>query len=286
MCPTNRDTSASIIFSIPRIEAIQNIQVIQAIQNIQNIQVIQNLPAVPSCPSLQKIFASRKPFKVPVFSHPKKPVSDDCEKGHLVLCNACDSSNSFLRMFDNIRKERSAKGTSKDEEQDLLRAMFIFASSGMDSLVKQLVKDTLLLVINSNEGAEERFKTFIERQLQSKEEINRKLLANVIGDKEPRSHMIKLLIQNLTSSSLQSTGELFRVAFFFNISTENIIKDRKQLSKIFQVRNQIVHEMDIDFSQSNRNRRPRKRQEMVDNTKEIFLVSENFLKGVDSLLPA
>ena len=57
-----------------------------------------------------------------------------------------------------------------------------------------------------------------------------------------------------------------------------------QLENIFRVRNEISHEMDIDFVQSTRNRRQRKRKEMYDYTNEIFRISEAFLKEVDNKL--
>lgn len=40
-----------------------------------------------------------------------------------------------------------------------------FACAGLDSLVKQLIKDALPDVINCNEGAERMFRTDIERRI-------------------------------------------------------------------------------------------------------------------------
>ena len=45
-----------------------------------------------------------------------------------------------------------------------------FACAGLDSLVKQLIKDALPDVINCNEGAERMFRTDIERRIRLKKE--------------------------------------------------------------------------------------------------------------------
>ena len=215
------------------------------------------------------------------FSYPLKPQTKGCQNGYLILRNATNASKSFLDIFENIRRARNAKGAPTDEEQDLLRAMLAFASSGLDALVKQLVRDALPLIININEGACKMFETFVERQLRKGEKIDYKLLAEAVSNKNPRSHLVNLLIKELTSSSLQSTEELLRVASYFDMPSQDIANDKRKLSKIFDARNQIAHEMDVDFLQSNRNRRPRARKLMEDYTNEIFLVSKAFLKGVD-----
>ena len=46
----------------------------------------------------------------------------------------------------------------------------------------------------------------------------------------------------------------------------------------------MVHEMDVDFHQTNRNRRPRTIKAMTEYTKKIFCVSNAFLKSVDNLV--
>ena len=215
------------------------------------------------------------------FSHPSKPQTEACQNGYLILRNAIDVSNSFLETFETIRSKKRAKGMPADREQDLLRAMLAFASSGLDALVKQLVRDALSSIINIDEGANKMFETFVERHLKKGEGIDRRLLAETVSNKDPRSHLVKLLIKNLTSSSLQSTEELFRAASYFNMPSENIAKDKGKLSKIFRARNQIAHEMDVDLLQKNGNRRPRERKLMEDYTNEIFHVSQAFLDGVD-----
>jgi NADH dehydrogenase FAD-containing subunit len=61
---------------------------------------------------------------------------------------------------------REAKGTPTDEKQDLLRAMLIFATAGLDSMVKQLITDALPSVIEIDLGATAMFKKYVERRLE------------------------------------------------------------------------------------------------------------------------
>jgi len=219
-----------------------------------------------------------------LFEHfPEKPSDGSCEDAFSILCNAHDSATSFLDTFEKLRKARKAKGTPTDEEQDLLRAMLLFATAGLDSMVKQLVTDALSVVIENDEGAAAEFKKFISRRLEKNDRLDRHFLADVIGDAHPRKRMLECLVSDLTSESLQSTEQLLKTAAYFNIPSVSICGDPKSLTGIFNVRNQITHEMDIDF-QRNRSRRPRAKATMTDFTNEIFKIARNFLKEVNHKL--
>ncbi len=222
-----------------------------------------------------------------LFSHmPEEPRNQHCQLAYTILCKAHDASSSFLDTFNTVRRERNARGTATDEEQDLLRAMLVFASAGLDSLVKQLVKDALPALLQANQGAITMFKTFVERRIRSREEIDHRLLADVLADKNPKDRLVFLLVEDLTSRSLQSTEEILKIAAYFDIPSQEIASDPRKLTELFSVRNQIAHEMDVDFLQSNRNRRPRARNTMKKHTNEVFRLSKALLEGVDSRIPS
>lgn len=222
-----------------------------------------------------------------LFHHfPDEPRSALCQSGYVILCNAHDAASSFLEIFGAVRANRNARGMPTDEEQDLLRAMLLFASAGLDSLAKQLIRDALPAVLELNEPAAKMFKTFVERRLKSGDEIDHRLLADVIGDREPRARLVALLVDDLTSRSLQSTEEILKTAAAFDIPSNRITNDPRRLTDIFRARNQIAHEMDVDFTRPNRSRRPRAREIMVGYTNEIFAVARAFLVGVDEKIPA
>lgn len=73
-----------------------------------------------------------------------------------------------------------------------------------------------------------------------------------------------------------------RVAAHFDIPSAELFSrsDQQEFRRIFSARNEIIHEMDVDFNQPNRNRRPRRKNQMIDDTQKIFVVSERFLRSV------
>ena len=221
---------------------------------------------------------------------PDRLVSENVQSALLVLKYAHGTSKSFLDSFESIRTSRSATGTPTDSEQDLLRAMLLFASSGLDSMLKHLIKEALPIIIERNEGALRQFRTFTERKIISKKfesgatNIDAKLLAQLFTDTSPRKVMTDVLLRELTGNSIQSKDQLLKVATHFGITPEDLNVDVYSLKRVFEVRNQITHEMDIDFSQPNRNRVPRRRDDMIEMTNLILQTSDNFLRKVDSML--
>lgn len=216
--------------------------------------------------------------------YPSPPESQECQDAFQILCKAHDAAGSFLDIFETLRKTKGAKGTTTDEQQDVLRAMLIFATAGLDSMVKQLVSDALPAVIDRDVGANEMFKQFVERRLRAAEGVDRGFLAQVLVNREPRQRLVNELVSDITSRSLLSTEELLRAAAYFNIPSKAICSDNEKLTRIFSARNQIAHEMDIDFDQPNRSRRPRAKKKMTEFANEVFEVSNNLLSGVDSKL--
>lgn len=220
------------------------------------------------------------------FAHyPGRPVHDQPWNGYLILRNSHDAAGSFLDTFESVRQTRRARGAPTDEEQDLLRAMLSFASAGLDSMVKQLVRDCLADIVGAQEGAFENFRGFVEKRLARSSPIDQRFVASVLTHTNPRAKLVEELVAELTSFSLQSRDQLLRVASFFDVPSHTLCTDLVALKRIFDARNQIAHEMDIDFSQPNRNRRPRAKQRMIDDTNALFQVADNFLRAVDGRLP-
>lgn len=226
-----------------------------------------------------------KPVKPTLFKHfPDEPGSDLCQNAFVILCNAHDASSAFLEIFDAVRLGRGAIGMPTDEEQDLLRAMLLFASAGLDSFVKQLIREALPAVIDRSEGAREMFTGFVEKRLRNPGGIDHIVLAEVITQNNPRSRLLELLVWDMTAKSLQSADELFKAAAAFDIPTRDISANPEYLKEIFRARNQIAHEMDVDFTRPNRSRRPRSKSSMVRYTNELFFVAKSFLRGIEGKL--
>jgi hypothetical protein len=138
--------------------------------------------------------------------------------------------------------------------------------------------------ICKEKGAHELFREYIERKLKKGAETDIKYLASVLACPDPRQTMMNDLVQSLQANSLQSKDQLLKVASHFNIPSDKLSKDFSLLQKIFEARNQIAHEMDIDFTQTNRSRHSRRKEDMIAFTNEIFRISNFCLRQVDDCL--
>ena len=199
--------------------------------------------------------------------HPK------CQAAYAILEGAAESASSFEQIFN-------AAGSSGPQDQDALRAMLLFASAGLDSMVKQLARDALPMLIEFNAGAREQYRVFVERKLRREDERYSLLSAAIVGDP---GEFRTLLVDDLTGSSLQSVDELSRSAAFFDIPTVDLIPDPEALREVFSTRNQIAHEMDVDPSTGGQ--RHREFPVMRRYTEQIVTVAGRYLSLVDSRLP-
>ena len=170
--------------------------------------------------------------------------------------------------------------------------MLVFASAGLDSMVKRIVEDALPSIIKQDAKARERLRDFVEGQLEKNEQPNYTMMANLLVAESPVDEMTALLVGHLTDNSLQSVEELLRVASFFVIERGAIIENPNGLRAVFRIRNEIIHEMDIDSSlpsdadraQAPVNLRPRERDDMVAATNQILEAADAFLAAVDKKL--
>jgi len=224
----------------------------------------------------------------------RMPSVNSYQKGKLK--NACialfstrDSSQRFYEIYQLIRK--GAKGTTGDRDQDLLRAMLVFACSGLDAVIKQLVRDTLEYIVFSDIGAQQEFRKYVERKLKrelvdvniSKERmmLDTNFLASIVISDKPKEMLINDLKKTITNNSLQSKDQLLRTASYFAITKNEILKDEEITEKAFNVRNEIIHEIDVNFNIARRkNKRQRKVKEMVNFSENILSIAALFIKGV------
>ncbi len=171
-----------------------------------------------------------------------------------------------------------------DQEYDQLRAMLVFACSGLDSTIKHAVREALPDVLDRVPRADDNFRDFVEKQLPMDARPTTKLLATVLTARDPRRALVAHLVRDLTSSSLQFKDQILRAGSFFDIPSRELIADMPLFDSLFRARNQIAHGMDIDFSQPRRNRAPRPRRDMVDYTTAVLSCAAKFLAAVDSKL--
>jgi len=174
-----------------------------------------------------------------------------------------------------------------DQEQDLLRAMLVMATAGLDSMSKQLIRDSLPVLISCSDQAQNSFERFIARKL-GDDKVSRdrvaanKFLARILSKPSPQIQLVEEYIFDLTKGSLQSSESLFQVAGALGVDPPTAGIDPTVLSPIFSIRNSIVHELDINLDAQRRNRHVRSQTSMISNTNRILLVSAGILHCVDS----
>ncbi|MEW6249877.1 MAG: HEPN domain-containing protein [Planctomycetota bacterium] len=211
---------------------------------------------------------------------PVKPRAGQLLSAYSILERTCDSAAAFINAFSTARKNRGARGTPTDHEQDLLRAALVFAAAGLDSMVKQLVRDALQKVISKDKGAKAQFTDFVQSRLRRQEQVDLRFLAEAICAGDPTIHLQEELKRELTGFSLQSKDQLLRAAAYFAIPADEIGEDMNRLKTVFEARNQIAHEMDIQLGQRNRGRRQRKYDTMRAHTILVLTTAVAFYTAV------
>ena len=226
---------------------------------------------------------------------PEAQVCDKTRRAQLFLDAAAQSVQSALDALDLARDQRRKpdgslpQGRLTDGEEDLLRTAIVFAGAGLDSSLKQLIRDALFALIHVNEDADEKLTRFTERYLSEGDiGVNPKRLAKILlkgGLALPREAIIAEYISELTGESLQSVNQVSNVCGALGVN-ESALRMRlskgSPFDKMFVARNQIVHELDLTERQSPRTRskRGRKLNETVEWASEALSVAQEILNSV------
>ena len=209
---------------------------------------------------------------------PDEPRSDELWKAYLVLQRARLTAQSFLKTFEE-RLNARGRGAPSDEDYDLMRAMLVFACAGLDSMIKHLIRDALPTVVDHVEEAEIRFREFVRKQIEGDKKYE--LLAEAISDGNPRIRLVEELVTKLTAHSLQSKQQVLSAASHFGLSASQLMANPEVYDEVFRARNEITHEMDIDFDQPKRSRTPRQKARTVAQAQAILECGARFLAAVD-----
>jgi hypothetical protein len=213
-------------------------------------------------------------------------------KASYILMYAHYSCRSFLTAFEadvqrRAQERGTRRGTTTDEQQDLLRAMLVFSAAGFDAMLKQLIRDSVPSLARINEHVNRELITFAERNLRvTIEDLEGntvgKFLASVLTSDDPRHRIIEAYVADLTGGSLQSASELKRVLKALGVDPAKVMHDERQLQEAFKVRNEIIHGLDMNFEQPNRNRQSRTLSTMVDLTNTLFEVASRVVDAVEA----
>jgi hypothetical protein len=222
-------------------------------------------------------------------SQGKAPKAPDLQRAFQITTYAHGSAKSLLAGYNSLGKSRGP-GAPSHEQQDLLRAMLLFAGAGLDSCAQQVVREALPNVVANNANARQALVNFGARQLRRTAEtdvggIDARVLASLLlGDAE--ADLIERLIDELTGSSMQSVEELKRVASHLGVlDSADLMSAIDAVQAPLGVRNRIAHDMDVKFTQTTGpNRKGRKRADMVRDANYLLSAAEELIIAVDAEL--
>ncbi|PJB61406.1 MAG: hypothetical protein CO096_28970 [Armatimonadetes bacterium CG_4_9_14_3_um_filter_66_14] len=213
---------------------------------------------------------------------------EELSRAFAILKYTHESASALLEALRVVRKQRHAtRGALTDEDQDLLRAMLVMAASGLDSMVKQLIRDLLPILCKSDESVLDGFREFVRRQLRGDAEGHlttevAKLFATWLTAESVQSAVIEHYVGELTGDSLQSSEQLLRATGALGLPQKHV--DKSVLAPIFADRNRIIHELDIDFDAPRRNRRSRRIGKMIEATNHILALAETLYEAGEAKL--
>lgn len=209
---------------------------------------------------------------------------DAVKNSYLILEHAYESAEAILKAFDIVRNLRrgGSKGGTTDQEQDILRAMVVMTAAGVESVVKQLIRDSLPILFSWDKVVQAELRKFVERKISndSNPKESKVFLANIIMAESLRSQCVREYIESLIKESLQSADELIKSARALGVGQDEIKLDAGELKIIFDVRNQIIHELDVKLGAPKRNRRVRRRSSMIYYANYLLNIGEKLLVSV------
>jgi len=220
----------------------------------------------------------------------KRRTIPETRKARLILDHATQSAEAFLKFYDESRKKRrKSGGMTTDEEQDLLRGMLVFSAAGLDSLLKQLFRDALRKLAASDPRVQEELEKFVSRQIRGDKEnpesiAGTRFLARALLAQDPQARLIEDYVQELTGSSLQSSDQVIKATRALGLTSDEVKIDAQELQRIFEVRHQIVHELDVKLDARTRNRNIRKRDEMEFWSRVLLELGKDIISAVERKL--
>jgi hypothetical protein len=213
------------------------------------------------------------------------------ETAQRFLASAYDSVEELLKTLTMFREWRrfegqSLRGRLTQNEEDLLRAAILFTGAGLDATLKQVVRDTLVYLVEVNAQAEEKFKQYASGALLDGGDVSFKKLASFLIARNPRQALIEGYIGFLTAPSLQSAEQVGNVISALGIDRPDLRRRVNALRPLFVARNQIAHELDLQRPErpSDKHRRTRRIHESRRLAHEGLEVGQLIINEVVSLL--
>lgn len=146
---------------------------------------------------------------------------------------------------EDKREDPEFGARTEQSAEDMLRAMIVFAATGLDAVAKQLVRDSLRLLITVSDLASSKLLDFAALRLEASAPGNSRRLAAYLLSGNPRGALVEDYVYELTGASLQSVEQVDRVLGALGIAEPRVRQSSRDLKPLFVARNQIVHELDL-----------------------------------------
>ena len=175
------------------------------------------------------------------------------ETAQRFLLSAYDSVESMLDWHrnaseladDDVHDYPEVAPITYMSAEDMLRAMVVYTGAGLDTVLKQLIRDALPSLVEVSDQARSKFEGFVEGRLDPQSRETSKRLARYLVAAAPRKALIEDYLDDLTGSSLQSPEQVSRTLGALGIADRVLRVEAEALRPLFGARNQIVHELDL-----------------------------------------
>lgn len=200
------------------------------------------------------------------------------------------SASSLVVAFDDAKAKRgNLRGILTDQEQDILRAALVMCCAGVDACLKQAIRDCFEHLLEESRSVREGFEKFIRKRISGEGDAlelaaGSKFLALVLAEKSPRTKLIEEYIRDLTGDSLQSVDEILRTTAALGLENKKLGLDVARLKDVFQVRNKIIHELDLDLEAPKRKRKIRSQTDLLDTSDFMLGSIKKVLEALDATL--
>lgn len=212
------------------------------------------------------------------------------------LASAYDTVEDLLSALDVIRTHRKTiegkgfKGSLASNEQDILRAALALAGAGLDSSMKQLVRDVLPAVLEDTESAGwKELLDFATRQIGIQQVVDPSRTAALLLASSPRQVLIDGFVEELTGSSIQSVAAAHRIATAFGVPRKHDVRAAiTALRPAFAARNQVAHELDLQvpLGLGDRQKRTRTLKQTVPLIHSLLDVPQRLINEAATSLPS
>jgi len=146
---------------------------------------------------------------------------------------------------------KTPTGRPSESDQDLLRSAILFAGAGLDSTIKQLVRDAIPALVEVRPSAQSLLQAFARRVIERGGSIGSGELVELFFADDSKSYLVHRYIADLTLGSMQSSNRVRDIAralgmddasFFKRVDPD---KSDRTLNKMFVARNEIIHQLDL-----------------------------------------